>query len=63
MSEYAFSARPNSDNWNSIIIQWVYDEVFDDGQQSLTRWFEVQNQGSIYDIYADPVSADDVYCL
>ena len=59
MSEYAFSARPNSDNWNSIIIQWVYDEVFDDGQQSLTRWFEVQNQGSIYDIYADPVSADD----
>jgi hypothetical protein len=43
-----------------ILIECVYDEVWGDEQQSLTRWFEIEAESPIFDFSVNPISAEDL---
>ena len=60
MHEYSFRQKPKADKWEDILIQWVYDEVWSDDQQSLKRWFEVGPEESLFDFSVTPISAGQV---
>lgn len=60
MYEYAFRQSPNADKCSQIVVQCVYDELWNDDQQSLTRWFEIGAEESLFDFSVLPVGANQV---
>jgi len=60
MSEYSFRQAPKADSCFEVVVECVYDEVWSDDQESLTRWFEVDAETALFDFSINPISASEI---
>ena len=60
MHEYSFRQSPNADACEEITVECVYDEVWNDDQQSLTRWFELEAEETLFDFSVEPITAGEI---
>jgi hypothetical protein len=60
MHEYSFRQSPKADECMEITIEWVYDEVWGDNQETLTRWFQIDAEESLFDFSVEPIEPDEI---